>query len=304
MKESYFDGTILQLVGYGILAALLTFFTFGIGYPWALCMLQRWETKHTVIESRRLSFDGTGLQLLGTWIVLALIPFAALFVALILIKLFMNTGVESALGGFLSLLLFIGALLYGFFVRIQIKKWTVKHTHFENTGRDYVPVSVSSPVTPSIPEKKPEPVHKPFPLRSKDLVKADGMVTYCEWFHFESGVPKEIYQKLFEKAESIVYPDKEVVMTFAALLGETPCACVMGATKFIVSAEDELKYIPIVDIDGFTVASGQPMSVITMSHKTGAISFGVDNTTLPLLLNFCNEALADCKKEIEELAAK
>lgn len=168
------------------------------------------------------------------------------------------------------------------------------------------------PTPKSVPKSQPQPVaRKPFPLKSKDLVKAEGMVTYCEWFHFESGASKELCKRLFEKTESSVSPDKEVVMTFMAL-GDYksqmenggPCACVMSATKFIVASDREVITIPITDIDGFSVVSGSPMSVITMSHRYGELKLGVENSTLPLLLNFCNEALADCKKEIEELSAK
>jgi uncharacterized membrane protein YjgN (DUF898 family) len=43
-----------------ILSWLLTTFTFGIGSPWALCMVARWQASHTLIEGRRLRFDGSG----------------------------------------------------------------------------------------------------------------------------------------------------------------------------------------------------------------------------------------------------
>lgn len=98
-RNSYFDGTLLQLVGIKILAALMTVCTLGICYPWALCMSYGWEVKHTVVEGRRLEFDGTGGQLIGNWI-------KWLFFTII------------TLG------------IYSFWLNIAVKKWQVKHTYF------------------------------------------------------------------------------------------------------------------------------------------------------------------------------
>ena len=59
MKESYFDGGLLQQIGWTLLGSLLTICTFGICLPWAVCMLENWKVKHTVIEGKRLCFDGS-----------------------------------------------------------------------------------------------------------------------------------------------------------------------------------------------------------------------------------------------------
>ena len=67
-EKSYFDGGLLQLIGWQILGGFLTAVTLGLCYPWAICMIYRWEAKHTVINGRRLSFNGTGAQLFGNWI--------------------------------------------------------------------------------------------------------------------------------------------------------------------------------------------------------------------------------------------
>ncbi len=53
-KESYFDGGLLQQIGWSILGAIITACTLGICYPWAKCMLINWEAEHTVIEGKRL----------------------------------------------------------------------------------------------------------------------------------------------------------------------------------------------------------------------------------------------------------
>lgn len=98
--ESYFDGGLAQLLGWRILGGLLTLITIGIAFPWAKCMICRWETKHTVIEGKRLVFDGTGGQLFGhyiKWVLLTIIT--------------------------------IG--IYSFWLSIKLKKWVAKHTFFE-----------------------------------------------------------------------------------------------------------------------------------------------------------------------------
>lgn len=99
MKKSYFDGGLLQLIGWRFLGAFVTIFTFGICYPWALCMVYGWETKHTVINGNRLYFDGTAIQLFGNWLKWL----------------------------FLSIITFG---IYSFWVKIKLKKWITKHTHY------------------------------------------------------------------------------------------------------------------------------------------------------------------------------
>ena len=97
--NSYFDGGLLQLIGWKILGAIITTFTLGICYPWAVCMVYNWETKHTVINGRRLAFDGKAIQLFGNWIKWLL-------------------------------LIIITFGIYCFWVGISLKKWKTKHTYF------------------------------------------------------------------------------------------------------------------------------------------------------------------------------
>lgn len=99
--ESRFDGGLAGLLGYNLLAIIGTVLTLGIAYPWMMCMLVRWETRHTVINGHRLRFDGTGGQLIGKWLV--------------------------------WLLLIIVTLgIYSLWIPIRIKQWTVKHTRMES----------------------------------------------------------------------------------------------------------------------------------------------------------------------------
>jgi len=99
MNDSYFDGGLLQLIGWKLLGGLITLCTLGICYPWALCMVYGWRINHTVIEGRRLVFTGTAIQLFGSWIKWLLLTI-------------------------------ITCGIYGFWLEIALEKWKVKHTEF------------------------------------------------------------------------------------------------------------------------------------------------------------------------------
>ena len=106
MRDSYFDGGLLQLIGYYLLGALVTVLTLGICLPWAYTMVYSWEAKHTVINGERLYFDGTAVGLFGNWIkwlLLTIITFG----------------------------------IYGFWVGIKLKKWRVSHTHTSSGAVSY-----------------------------------------------------------------------------------------------------------------------------------------------------------------------
>jgi uncharacterized membrane protein YjgN (DUF898 family) len=100
-EESYFDGGLFQLIGWTILGAIVTFFTLGICYPWALCMVYKWRIENTVIEGKRLKFTGKAIGLFGNWIkwwVFTIITFG----------------------------------IYGFWLGIALEKWKVKNTVFDD----------------------------------------------------------------------------------------------------------------------------------------------------------------------------
>lgn len=99
MQESYFDGGLLQYVGWSILGSLITVLTLGICFPWACCMIYRWEIEHTVVNGQRLYFDGTASQLFGNWVKWLLLTIITLGI-------------------------------YSFWLFIKLKQWKVKHTHF------------------------------------------------------------------------------------------------------------------------------------------------------------------------------
>ena len=98
-EKSYFDGGLLQLIGWQILGGLVTVLTLGICYPWAICMIYRWEAKHTVINGRRLKFNGTAMQLFGNWIKWILLTLITLGI-------------------------------YSFWLNIKLIQWKTKHTEF------------------------------------------------------------------------------------------------------------------------------------------------------------------------------
>ncbi|EHK2413120.1 hypothetical protein KCL17_002404 [Listeria monocytogenes] len=99
-RTSFFDGGLLQYIGWTILGTLVTICTIGICYPWALCMVYGWKINHTVIEGRRLKFQASAVGLFGHWI-------KWLFLTIITIG------------------------IYGFWVFIKLEDWKVKNTIFK-----------------------------------------------------------------------------------------------------------------------------------------------------------------------------
>ena len=99
-KNFTFDGGASTYIGTALLAIFITIFTFGIGYPWALCLFQKWKAKHTFINGKRLVFKGGGFSLIGLWIKW-------------------------------MLLLIITFGIYSFWLIPSLNRWIVEHTDFE-----------------------------------------------------------------------------------------------------------------------------------------------------------------------------
>lgn len=99
VENSYFDGGLLQLIGWRLLGLIVTVCTLGICYPWAVCMIYSWKAKHTVVEGKRLHFTGTALGLFGNWLKWLLLCIITLGI-------------------------------YSLWVGIALEKWKAKHTCF------------------------------------------------------------------------------------------------------------------------------------------------------------------------------
>lgn len=99
--DSYFDGKLLELIGWNVLNFLLTAITFGIANPWGKCMLLKFEMEHTVLNGKRLKFIGNGGNLF----------------------------VEQFKWFFLTI---ITLGIYGLWVPIKRTKWIAAHIHFED----------------------------------------------------------------------------------------------------------------------------------------------------------------------------
>ncbi|AGF72006.1 DUF898 family protein [Corynebacterium halotolerans] len=63
-----FDGGAASWFGVQLLALLVTVCTLGICFPWAVVMVYRWQTKHTLLFGHRLRFTGSAWGLFGQWI--------------------------------------------------------------------------------------------------------------------------------------------------------------------------------------------------------------------------------------------
>ncbi|MDR1787846.1 MAG: DUF898 domain-containing protein [Treponema sp.] len=97
--DSYFDGGVLQLIGWSILGSLVTFCTLFICFPVAVCWNYRWQINHTVVNGRRLKFNGKAGSLLGHWILW-------------------------------ELLIIITFGIFGLWVPVKIEKWKARNTTF------------------------------------------------------------------------------------------------------------------------------------------------------------------------------
>ncbi|WP_162151121.1 DUF898 family protein [Haploplasma modicum] len=99
MVESKFTGGLLGLIGIWIIKIIITVFTLGIAYPWAVVIKETWYANHTIIDGRQLEFHGTGGGLFANyikWLLLTIITLG----------------------------------IYAFWLNIKMKQWVTKYTHF------------------------------------------------------------------------------------------------------------------------------------------------------------------------------
>lgn len=66
-RQFAFVGGAGTYFGTALLAVLITVFTLGICYPFALVLRERWRAKHSYIEGRQLIFTGSAVVLFALW---------------------------------------------------------------------------------------------------------------------------------------------------------------------------------------------------------------------------------------------
>lgn len=138
--DSYFDGNGFQYAGFSLLTTLIAIFTLGFGIPWANCLVIRWETRHTVIDGKRLRFNGSAGRLFVKMIVWNLIITGILATPVLLAYLTSFNFKYGMLDMYkfanwipifiivdLFLLIFGNAFYY-----VYIKKWVISHTVFSD----------------------------------------------------------------------------------------------------------------------------------------------------------------------------
>lgn len=98
---SYFDGSFFGILGMNALCIIISLITFGLGYPAAKCMRERWLQKHRIISNDRFAFDGKGIALFGQYIIWILLTIVTLGI-------------------------------YSLWLPVKVKEWFVKHTYVNN----------------------------------------------------------------------------------------------------------------------------------------------------------------------------
>lgn len=102
-QESKWTGGVLEYFGIRLAVFflfILSAFTLFLVVPWIIVFYIKWQTKHTVINGKKLAFNGTGAQLFGSYI-----------------KWWLLSIVTLGIYGF-------------FFTPVRKMQWIVKHTVF------------------------------------------------------------------------------------------------------------------------------------------------------------------------------
>ena len=155
-EGSCFDGNFWSWLGWRFLSGMLSSITLGIAYPWAKCMMLRWEVGHTVVNGRRLRFIGSGGQLFGKYILWALLTIVTCGVFGIWMNLRMKKWVTKYtvyadeviprtsrftgnIGGYFGIRILAGLLtvctlgIGAAWAERMILNWEIKHTYISGT---------------------------------------------------------------------------------------------------------------------------------------------------------------------------
>lgn len=98
-NTSFFDGGLLEYLGWAIMGSIVTALTLGFGAPIAICWMYKWKIDHTVVDGKRMVFFGRASSLFVHWI-----------------KWFLLTIITLG--------------IYGFWLHIKLEQWKVSHTTF------------------------------------------------------------------------------------------------------------------------------------------------------------------------------
>ena len=124
--KSKFTGSTFGFIGIYFVAVLLMACTLGIGSPWAMCMVMRWTTSHTIIDGKQLKFDGTGGRFFGAALLWSIPAFVIAGLGVYITYYVQDIAMVWLLTAICLLLFFF----YVFWLAIREMKWFTKHTHF------------------------------------------------------------------------------------------------------------------------------------------------------------------------------
>lgn len=99
--DSYFDGKVIDYIGWKLLSIIIALATLGVAAPWGKCMLYRYQFNHTIYNGKRLKFEGDGGDLFVNrliWYFLTIITFG----------------------------------IYGWWVPAKKANWVISNLHFED----------------------------------------------------------------------------------------------------------------------------------------------------------------------------
>ena len=99
--ESKFSGSVIIFGLLNLLWGFLNIITLGILIPWTTTWKEKYYAEKSMYSGKKVKFDGKGIQLLGRWVLWELLCIVTLGI-------------------------------YAFFMAIALKKWVVKHQHFED----------------------------------------------------------------------------------------------------------------------------------------------------------------------------